>query len=206
MSIRKDHLRIFSGIFVCVHMLAGDTYWSAIESKARGQTVYWNAWGGETRINDYIRWASQEAQKQYGIKVQHVKLSDTAEAVTRVLAEKAAGKTDRGSVDLIWINGENFAAMKRHGLLYGPFTGQLPNFRLVDTDSKPTLTDFTVPVDGLEAPWSMAQFVFIYDSVSIPRPPRTPKALLEWAKANPGRFTYPQPPDFLGTTFLKQTF
>jgi len=30
------------------------------------------------------------------------------------------------------------------------------------------------------------------------------QALQEWAQANPGRFSYPQPPDFLGTTFLKQ--
>jgi putative thiamine transport system substrate-binding protein len=29
-------------------------------------------------------------------------------------------------------------------------------------------------------------------------------ALLAWAKANPGRFTYPLPPDFTGSTFLKQ--
>ena len=26
----------------------------------------------------------------------------------------------------------------------------------------------------------------------------------EWIAENPGRFTYPQPPDFIGTTFLKQ--
>jgi putative thiamine transport system substrate-binding protein len=121
-----------------------------------------------------------------------------------VLAEKAAGKTARGSVDLIWINGENFAALKEHGLLYGPFTQSLPNFRLVDTNNKPTLNDFTVPVDGLEAPWSMAQFVFLYDTHRLARPPRTPGELLAWAKEHPGRFTYPQPPDFLGTTFLKQ--
>jgi putative thiamine transport system substrate-binding protein len=29
-------------------------------------------------------------------------------------------------------------------------------------------------------------------------------ALADWAAANPGRFTYPAPPDFHGTTFLKQ--
>jgi putative thiamine transport system substrate-binding protein len=28
--------------------------------------------------------------------------------------------------------------------------------------------------------------------------------LLDWAQANPGRFAFPQPPDFLGSTFLKQ--
>jgi putative thiamine transport system substrate-binding protein len=29
-------------------------------------------------------------------------------------------------------------------------------------------------------------------------------ALLDYARANPGRFAYPAPPDFTGTTFLKQ--
>lgn len=178
--------------------------WSATLAKARGQTVYWNAWGGDALINGYIDWATHEAKQRFGVDVRHVKLGDTAEAVTRVLAEKAAGRDRDGSTDLIWINGENFAAMKKHGLLYGPFTERLPNFRLVDTAGKPTLTDFTVPVEGLEAPWSMAQFIFLYDTTRVPQPPRTPAALLAWARAHPGRFTYPQPPDFLGTTFLKQ--
>src|SRR5690606_14370336 len=74
----------------------------------------------------------------------------------------------------------------------------------VDTVNKPTLTDFMQPVDGLEAPWSMAQFVFHHDSARVSNPPRSARALLEWARKHPGRFTYPLPPDFLGTTFLKQ--
>ncbi len=32
---------------------------------------------------------------------------------------------------------------------------------------------------------------------------RRSPALLAWAKAHPGRFTYPAPPDFIGSTFLK---
>lgn len=205
MSIFR-RLFLVVGIFVaCLATFGANQDWSNIVARARGQTVYWNAWGGEARISAYMQWACQEVQKRHGVEVRHVKVSDTSEAVTRVLAEKAAGKTENGSVDLIWINGENFAAMKKHGLLYGPFTETLPNFRLVDTVNKPTLSDFTVPVDGLEAPWSMAQFVFLYDSAALPAPPQAPKALLAWAKAHPGRFAYPQPPDFLGTTFLKQT-
>lgn len=187
--------------------LAGTTAeadWPATVSKARGQTIYWNAWGGDDRVNAYIAWAAGAARNEFGVEVRHVKLTDTAEAVARVLAEKAARKHEKGSVDLVWINGENFAAMKEHGLLYGPFTHKLPNFRLVDTEKKPTLLDFTVPVDGLEAPWSLAQFVLLYDKARLVDPPRTPRALLAWAKTHPGRFTYPQPPDFLGTTFLKQ--
>lgn len=174
-------------------------------AQAKGQTVYFNAWAGDQRINDYIAWAGQQLGSRFGITLQHVKLTDTAEAVTRVLAEKTAGKTDGGSVDLIWINGENFAAMKRQQLLFGPFVQQLPNMQFVDTKAKPTtLIDFTVPTDGLESPWGMAQFTFFYDTARLDAPPRSMGALLDWSAANPGRFTYPAPPDFIGTTFLKQ--
>ena len=134
-----------------------------------------------------------------------MKLSDTADAVARVLAEKAAGNTDAGSVDLIWINGENFAAMKEADLLFGPFVAELPNFALVDTEGKPTtLIDFTVPTEGLEAPWGMSKLTFMYDSARIADTPEDAVALAAWAAANPGRFTYPAPPDFMGSTFLKQ--
>jgi putative thiamine transport system substrate-binding protein len=134
-----------------------------------------------------------------------VKLTDTTEAVSHVLAEKEAGRHDGGSVDLVWINGENFAAMKSNALLFGPFAAMLPNFRLVDPDRDPTLVvDFTVATEGFESPWGRAQFTFFYDSARVAAPPRSMPALLDWATQNPGRFTYPAPPDFIGTTFLKQ--
>lgn len=179
--------------------------WNAVLKKARGQTVYWNAWGGSQQENDFIHWVATTVTERFGVNVQHVKLSDTADAVAKVTAEKSAGRLEGGSVDLIWINGENFAAMKERNLLFGPIDHRLPNYRYVDTEHKTTTTvDFTVPVDGFEVPWGMAQFVFVYDSAKLPNPPKTIPAILDWAKAHPGRFTYPQPPNFLGTTFLKQ--
>ena len=50
---------------------------------------------------------------RYGVDVRIVKLGDAAEAVAQVLAEKSAGRTQDGKIDVIWLNGENFAAMKR---------------------------------------------------------------------------------------------
>jgi len=179
--------------------------WDQALAQARGQTVFWNAWGGDERINAYIAWVGRRVAEDHGITLRHVKLSDTADAVARVLAEKAAGRSQGGSVDLIWINGENFAAMKRQGLLFGPFTQSLPNYQLVDFAGKPTTRiDFTVPVDGLEAPWGMAKINFIYDSARVQDTPGSIPALLDWAEAHPSRFTYPAPPDFTGSTFLKQ--
>lgn len=185
---------------------AGDVpSFEAAVAQARGETVYWNAWGGSDQVNAYIDWVADRVEADYGIELVHVKLADTADAVARVLAEKAAGRNDGGSVDLIWINGENFAAMKRQGLLFGPFAEQLPNFTFVDTEGKPTTRlDFTVPTDGFEAPWGMAQIVFYYDTERLDGYPRSIEELADWASAHPGRFGYPAPPDFHGSTFLKQ--
>jgi len=179
--------------------------WDGVIAEARGQTVHWHAWAGSTRINDYIAWVAQQVDARYGIRLEHVKIADTSDAVGRVIAEKAAGRDSGGAVDLVWINGENFAAMKENGLLFGPWAEALPNWTFVDPVANASLVyDFTVPTEGLEAPWGMAQVVFFHDTSRVPDPPRTMAALLDWAAAHPGRFTYPQPPDFLGTTFLKQ--
>ena len=179
--------------------------WQAILELAKGAMVRFNAWGGDQRINDYIAWAGGEIAARFGVELDHVKLADTADAVSRVIAERTAGQDSGGSVDLVWINGENFASLKSAGLLFGPFTSQLPNMRLVDAENRPTMrTDFSVPTEGLEAPWGRAQLVFFHDSGRLATPPHAMGQLRDWLAANPGRFTYPAPPDFLGTTFLKQ--
>ncbi|WP_447043128.1 ABC transporter substrate-binding protein [Vreelandella sp. H-I2] len=179
--------------------------WKGMLAEAEGETVYWNAWGGDTRTNRYIDWVAQQMQAQYGVDVEHVKLDDTGSAVARVLAEKQAGNHDDGSIDLIWINGENFAAMRESDLLYGPFAEALPNFALTNADDNPeVVTDFTLPTEGYESPWGKAQITFYFDSAHLESPPQDMQALLTWARANPGQFSYPRIPDFTGSTFLKQ--
>lgn len=179
--------------------------WAETLKAARGQTVYWNAWGGDQRTNDYIRWVGQQTQDRFDVTVEHVKLTDTTEAVTRVLSEKAAGRDRGGSVDLIWINGPNFLSMKEQGLLHGPFVADMPNARFVDlTPGAPATLDFTTPVEGMESPWRLARFVFIRDADRVQDPPATMADLLDWARDNPGRMTHPDPANFMGATFLKQ--
>ena len=181
---------------------AGD--WAALEAEAKGQTVYFNAWAGSEPINTYIAWAAELLKARFGITLEHVKIADTAEVVRRVRDEVKAGKAE-GSADLVWINGENFRAMKAEKLLFGPFANELPNFKYVDTEGKPTtLVDFAEPTDGLESPWGMAQLTFFGDGAKISSPPKSMDELVDFAKANPGRVTYPAPPDFHGTTFVKQ--
>jgi putative thiamine transport system substrate-binding protein len=181
---------------------AGD--WAAIEAEAKGQTAYFNAWAGSETINAYIGWVANAVRARYGIELIHVKIADAAEVVKRVRAEVAAGRTD-GSVDLVWINGENFRAMKSEKLLFGPFADSLPNFALVDVAGKPTTrVDFGEPVEGFESPWGTAQLTFFGDGKTIAKPPLSMAELIDFAHADPGRVTYPAPPDFHGTTFVKQ--
>jgi len=183
--------------------LAKASDWPAIEAAAKGQTVYFNAWGGGDAINAYIAWAAKEAKARYGVDVRHVKITDAAEVVKRIQTELAAGKRTDGSVDLMWVNGENFRNLKNANALYGPWATQLPSWALVDT-TKPVQSDFSVPTDGFESPWGTAQLTFLADRATTATPPRSAAEWLAFARANPGRTSYPKPPDFHGTTFLKQ--
>jgi putative thiamine transport system substrate-binding protein len=198
---------VSASLFSSLSIADDDTSaWQQTVDQAAGQTVYWNAWGGADNINAYIEWVADRVAEDYQIQLKHVRIQDTANTVSRVLAEKTAGKDTDGSVDLIWINGENFRAMKENGLLYGPFSDSLPNYKAyVDPKARLSLTqDFGTAVDGMESPWGMAQVIFMHDTQTLSKPPKSMRELLDYAKNHPGRITYPEPPQFLGSTFLKQ--
>jgi len=200
-------LNIFVGIFlVFATAFANADDFAKIEKAAKGQTVYFNAWGGDTKINNYIKWAGNTLLERHDITLVHVKLTDTANAVSRILAEKAAGRNSDGSIDLLWVNGENFAAMKQAKLLHDrPWVKSLPNWRYTDSNALPgILSDFGEHTDGKESPWGRAQLVFSFDQKRLENPPKSAAELATFIAKNPGRFTYPQPPDFIGMSFIKQ--
>lgn len=182
---------------------ADNPQWQQTLDEAKGQTVYFNAWGGSPEINAYLVWAGQELTREYQVKLVQVKVDDIAQSVSQLLANKQAGKRSGGPIDLLWVNGENFKALKEQGLLGDPFTHELPNMALVD-GTLPVSEDFTVPVEGLEAPWGIGQLNLMVNGEEVSPLPTSAAALLAWAKAHPGRFTYPKPPQFHGSSFLKQ--
>jgi putative spermidine/putrescine transport system substrate-binding protein len=143
-----------------------------------------------------------------GIALNRVPLADTADAVNAVLGELEAGRTSGGSIDLVWINGENFATMRQADALRSGWSQRLPNATLVDWDDPAVAFDAGVPVDGAESPWGSAQFQFVHDTARTDEAdlPRSYAELADWIEENPGRFTYPAPPAFHGTRFLKQWF
>jgi putative spermidine/putrescine transport system substrate-binding protein len=177
--------------------------WDNIVAQAKGQTVNWYMWSGDDHINAYVdKWVGDKA-KQFGVTVQRVPVTDTVDAVTKVLNEKQAGQNTNGSVDLIWANGENFLTGKQANLWYCGYNDLLPNNKYVNWNNASVAYDFGIPVDKCEAPWGHAQFVFVYDSARVPNPPSTMADLITWIKAHPGRFTYPAPPDFTGSVFVR---
>ena len=181
--------------------------WQGVVDAAKGETVYFDAWAGSQNINDYIQWVAGEVKTRFAITLEHVKVDDTANAVATVVAEKTAGKDEGGAVDLIWINGENFVAMQEQGLLSDGFATRLPNWQYVDTANPSTTTDFTRPTKGQESPWGGAKFVFFCDTARtgpVADMPKSADALLTFAKAHPGQVAYQAPPDFVGSSFLKQ--
>jgi putative spermidine/putrescine transport system substrate-binding protein len=177
---------------------------SRIEKMARGSQVRWYMYGGWVIVNNWVdTYVAGQMKKRYDIDLVRVPM-DAGVFVNKLLTEKAAGKR-KGDIDLLWINGENFRNAKQAGLLFGPFAQKLPNVQRY-VDPKSVAFDFGFPVDGYEAPYGHAQFVFEYDSARTPTPPMTMAALKNWVRANPGRFTYPQPPDFTGSAFIRQVF
>jgi putative spermidine/putrescine transport system substrate-binding protein len=180
--------------------------WDQIVDQAKGGTVNFFMWGGADNINQYVSgYVGKTLKDRYDITLNRVGINDTAEVVNIVLGEKEAGVLDAGTVDMIWINGENFRTMKEGEMAFCGYTDQLPNNALINWNNPAIANDFGTPVEGCEVPWSKAQFAFAYDSAKT-TPPQDMPALLDWIRANPGQFTYPAPPDFNGAVFVRHVF
>ncbi|MCW8965389.1 MAG: ABC transporter substrate-binding protein [Candidatus Pacearchaeota archaeon] len=178
--------------------------YNEIERSARGSTVTFYMWGGSTIINTWIdSYVATLVKERFDVTLNRVPM-DASVFISKLMDQKSAHKTN-GSMDLLWINGENFKNAYGMGLLYGPFTHKLPNFNKY-IDPATVEYDFGFPVMGYEAPYGKAQFVFEYDSAKISEFPDTFESLLSWVKEHPGRFTYPQPPDFTGSAFVRQVY
>ncbi|MDJ0624665.1 MAG: ABC transporter substrate-binding protein [Desulfocapsaceae bacterium] len=202
----KIILRLITAIMVLfcwANLSQADESFDKLVQESRGTTVKWFMWGGSPTINSWVdTYVSEEVKQRYDITLKRVP-ADAAIFVNKLLTEKQTGRK-RGTMDLLWINGENFKNAMENELLFGPITSKLPSFQYVDPAT--VEFDFGYPVQGYEAPYGRAQFVFEYDSGNLPEPPQSFAALKSWVKENPGKFTYPSPPDFTGSAFIRQAF
>ena len=185
------------------------TDWDAVLSNSRGQELNLFMWGGSGEINRFVDTVyGPRLETEFGIELNRIPVADTVDAVNKVLSEIQAGRDRGGAVDLIWINGENFQTLRQADALLADWSALIPNARFVDWKAPEVRLDFGLPAEGFESPLGSAQFQFVYDRARFgpEELPRSYAGLLDWVKANPGRFTYPAPPDFHGNRFVKQAF
>ena len=177
--------------------------WEEILDAAKGTTVTFYGWGGDENRNNWLNTTvANYVKENYDVTLEVVGMN-IDDILTKLSGEKMAG-TKAGSIDMIWINCENFYSAKDNGLLYGPFTQKLPNMEAyIDLNDPETLNDFCMPIDGYEAPYAKAQMVMYADTAVTPDLPTSAEELLAFCQANPGKVTYPALPDFTGSAFVR---
>ena len=176
--------------------------WEDIVEEARGTTVTFYGWGGDENRNNWLNGdVAEYVKERYDITLDVVGMN-IEDILAKLSSEKEAAA--QGSIDMIWINGENFYSAKENGLLYGPFTHQLPNMdKYIDPEDPETLADFSMPIEGYEAPYAKAQMVLYLDTAVTPNAPASAGELMTFCQENPGKVTYPALPDFTGSAFVR---
>lgn len=171
--------------------------------QAKGTTVTFYGWGGDENRNRFLNESlAPKLKEKYDITLEVVGM-DIDNILAKLAGEKQAG-LEEGSIDMIWINGENFYSAKENDLLFGPFTDKLPNFeKYIDTEDEEVLNDFGFPIEGYEAPYGKAQLVFLKDSAVTPETPRNTQEFLDFCKKYEGKVTYAALPDFTGSAFVR---
>ncbi len=193
--------------------LAGKLDWAAVQQAAKQEgAVNLYYWGGSDRLNVWMDQVVAPAMAEFGVKLKLVQVTDTKDAIDLTLAEKGAGKgIGEGSVDAVWVNGENFATLKGQKALFGSFAQKVPNAKNIDWDPKDSrsllnLRDFGVVNDSAEMPWSGEQYVCAVNGgrVADKDVPHTFDQLKTYLQAHPGKFAYVKPPNYLGNTFVQE--
>ncbi|CUX70135.1 hypothetical protein BN3590_03850 [Clostridium sp. C105KSO15] len=174
-----------------------------MKEEAKGTTVTFYGWGGDEKLNEWLDNTFAPAMKEtYDITIERVPM-DIDQVLSQLSGENQAGEKN-GSIDMIWINGENFRSAKENNMLYGPFVDKLPNFQdYVDAKSEDVTLDFAYPIEGFEAPYGKAQIVMIADTSVTPDMPKSAEDLKEFVRKYPGKVTYPALPDFTGSAFVR---
>jgi len=189
----------------------GKVDWADVQARAKEEgeiNLYY--WGGSDKINIWMDSVAVPALAAEGVKLNPVRITGTKDAVDLVLAEKGSGKgLGEGSVDAIWVNGENFATLKRQDALLGAFADKLPNSTNIewnpdDPRALLNLRDFGVETNASEMPWSGQQYVCAVNTARVSgAAPSTFAEMMTYLEANPGKFTYVKPPHFNGNTFVQ---
>ena len=172
------------------------------QASAKDTTVTIYGWGGSDLTNNWIdHYLADKVKKEYGITLKRTGMN--IDEILNNLQNSVQAGEEKGNIDIIWINGENFYTAMNNNLLFGPFVDKLPNMeKYVDVNSDEVKYDFGFETKGYESPFGKAQVVMVYNS-DVLGPIKSADDLMKAAKANPGKITYPAPPDFTGSAFVR---
>ena len=140
--------------------------WEAVLAQADGQSVNWYMYGGDDALNAFVEGEVSDRLAALGVTLNQVRITDTADAVNKVLGEQQAGRTSGGAVDAIWVNGESFVTGNQADLWRCDCAQDHPNAQYADLESPAVATDFGVPTDGCEAAWQQANCQQSLESLS----------------------------------------
>ena len=181
-----------------------DQPWEQIVAEPQGQTVDLWMYGGDERGNAYVDDVLAPAAAELGVTLRRVPVADTREAV-RPHAGRARGRappTARGP-------GVGQRRQLRHrqagrapGCAAGPTTCR----------TRPTSTPTTRSCGGLRRRRRRLRGAVAQGPVHlrlrrgrVADPPDDPRRSCSTGPSeHPGRFTYPAPPDFTGSVFVRQ--
>ena len=174
--------------------------WQQIVEKGKGKMVVMNMHQGDKKANSYMSdYVVPALHDQYGITLKIVP-GQGKEIINNIMAEKES-HTEKGQIDLCWINGETFYQLRQIDGLFGPFVGQLPNSKYIDFNDPLIRYDFQEEVKGYEAPWGKAFFLGVTDTSRVKEIPASMQDFEKYWAIHPGRFAISQ--DFIGLTLLK---
>lgn len=158
-------------------------------------------WGGSTEINNLVdKKIAPFVMEKKGITLKRVPIVNIKDTVNKLITEKHAGKKE-GNIDILWVNGENFKALKDAGVLEENVLTRVKNRHLLKEST--TVSDFGEPINNLEVPLGEAQFNFIYDENDMEVPFTDYITLKKFIMENKGKFTYTNPNTFIGSAFIR---
>ncbi|MDR3137246.1 MAG: ABC transporter substrate-binding protein [Coriobacteriales bacterium] len=182
------------------------TNWDSILEAARGTEVHYWSWAGSDVISGwYNNNLANYLKENYDVTLKLTGVADTVDTVTQISSEMQAGIAE-GSVDFLWVNGENFYTLMQANYLYGPFTQALPMNKLLDPLNTNNIYDTAVQIYGHEASWQSIYMVFTVDSAKVDFIPKNTDEFLEFCKKYPGKVTYPDVFDYAGSTIISIFF
>ena len=201
--------------------------WEGVVNQAKGTTVNFFTCGGCPKYNIWIdSYLTPQLKTLYNINLVRKPITGPTSVALQLVEDQIALKPGASnvSVDLIWLNLENFARLRNppsggSSNAYGPWAMKIPSAGNFDFSSPPITFDGGLPTAGYEFPYDGAQCVFIYNGNKVASEAdlkliHTVDGLKAWITANPGKFTYAAPAmdasgatgDYTGSAFIRHVF